>query len=79
MFKRFQKTNVEVFKNNNKNAWTLLYNLTGTEWELAKDSAFALKHVQAINEEQYTKTVNQVCICVFIKHTVRWCTVQSLK
>ena len=31
----------------------------------------ALKHVGAINEEQCNKTVNQVCICLFIIHTVK--------
>ena len=64
---------LKVKKNTNttKTAWTRLYNLAGTEWELPEDDVLALKHVGAINKEQYNKTVNQVCICVFITHTVK--------
>jgi hypothetical protein len=38
-----------------------------------------VKHVAAINNEQYNKTVSQVCICLFIVHAVKGCMVQRLK
>lgn len=39
----------------------------------------ALKHVGAINQEQYNKTVNQLCNCLFVIRIVKECTLQRLK
>jgi hypothetical protein len=43
------------FFENTKTAWTRLCNLAGIEQELPEDDALALKHVGAINKEQYNK------------------------
>jgi len=39
----------------------------------------ALKYVGAINKEHYNKTVNHLCICLFVIHIVKERTVQKLK
>jgi hypothetical protein len=46
---------VKVLKNNTKAALTRLFNLAGNEQELPEDDAKTLKHVGAINKEQYNK------------------------
>jgi hypothetical protein len=52
-------------KNITKTAWTRLYNFTGTKWELPEDDALALKHVGAVNKEQYTKlSIKCVFVCL---------------
>jgi hypothetical protein len=38
-----------------------------------------LKHVRAINKEEYNKTLNQLCIFWFIIHRIKECAVQRLK
>jgi len=76
------KKNVKVsffFKKYHQTARTRLCNLAGTEWELPEDDVLALQRVWAINKEQYNKTVNEVCICLFITHMVEGCAAQRLK
>jgi hypothetical protein len=40
-------------KNTTKITWTCLCNVAGTEQELPEDGVLVLKHVGAINKEQY--------------------------
>ena len=51
--------------NATKAAWSRLCAVAGTEWELPEGEVLALKHVEAISKEQYSKTASQVCICLF--------------
>jgi hypothetical protein len=52
----FKKKECEFFLKSTANtAWTRLYNLGGTEWELPEDDALTSKQVAAINKKQYNK------------------------
>jgi hypothetical protein len=58
---------------------SLTCNLASTEWELNEDDALALKHVGAINKDQYNKLSIKCAFIRFLIHIVKDARYQGLK